>query len=247
MSTVVPFEGYTPSARTDGLPWLGARVWESATVDGTYAQIDAFAFATDPRVEPSGLDVDPENPRERSFTTAIALLPVGWYKVVFYDASNNLEPTDPVYHGGPILPGVQQVAHFLRARTMGAGGQLNVFTAFTDPTIDQVEDYIQSAAADVISTVGRDIPVQASDLARKVIEVSAAMLIELGSEDINEVRYDRLKTLYDERLARLFEAVVEYGGDVIDPIEEDGESAGALGTPLPLGIVTGRGSNKEWD
>jgi hypothetical protein len=103
----------------------------------------------------------------------------------------------------------------------------------------------------LVTSVGRAIPAQASDLARKVIEVGAALLIEVGSEDVNESRYDRLKTLYDERLRRLFEAVVEYGGDVINPIPEEDEGGGGtvtpLGTPYPIGLKTGWGFHRDWD
>jgi hypothetical protein len=248
MTYVVRFEDYTPSPRTDQ-PWTGINVYESASADGPFnVVLDTFAIADDSRMIPQGLDPDPSNPIARSFTTSYAALQFGWYVVEFFDPSSNIVRTDPVFHGGPITPSVSQVAQFLRARTMGAGGQLNTFTAFTDPNIDQVESYIQSAATDVVSKVGRVIPPEASDIARRVIEVNAAMLIEIGSEDINEARYDRLKTLYDERLARLFEAVVEYGGDVIDPIDEDEEGGGAaLGTPFPIGLKTGSGWNRDWD
>jgi hypothetical protein len=249
MPYVVTFNDYQPSSRTDAV-WIGARVLESAspTIAGT--EIDDFPFVNDARVVPVGLDVNPLNPASRTFSTNVATLATGWYTVVFYDAAGLEEPTEPLFKGGPVVPSVQQVAQFLRARTMGAGGQLNTFTTTTDPNIDQVESYVQSATADVVSHVGRSIPAQASDLARKVIEVGTAMLIELGSEDVNETRYDRLKTLYDERFQRLFEAVVEYGGDVIDPIPEPGQPGSqVLGTPLPLGLKPAQGWTDDlvWD
>lgn len=248
MPYVVSFNDYVPSSRTD-VPWIGAKIRESATPNQMGDIIDNFAFASDPRVVPAGLDLSPSLPASRSFTTTSGTLVTGWYTVVFYDAAGVEEPTEPLFKGGPITPSVQQIASFLRARTMGAGGQLGTFTALTDPNIDQVEGYIQSAAADLVTSVGRVIPAQASDLARKVLEVGTAILIEVGSEDINEARYDRLKTLYDERLQRLFAAVVEYGGDVIDPIPtgEDGEVITPTGTPYPLGLKTGRGIPREWD
>lgn len=238
MTYVITFNDYQPSPRTDAV-WTGARVYESSSPTLAGTEIDNFAFASDARVTPLGLDVNSLNPAQRTFTTTAGTLLTGWYTVVFYDAAGLQEPTEPLFKGGPITPTVQQVAQFLRARTMGAGGQLNTFTSTTNPNVDQVEAYIQSATADIVSHVGRAIPAQASDLARKVIEVGTAMLIELGSEDVNETRYDRLKALYDERLQRLFEAVVEYGGDVIDPIPVDQGGILVLGTPLPLGLNTG--------
>ncbi|HWT23176.1 MAG TPA: hypothetical protein VN213_06690 [Solirubrobacteraceae bacterium] len=230
MAYVVPLEGYQPSARDDDLPWVGARVYEAADAAGPFTSlIDTFEFATDTRVTPTGLDPDPAAPRERAFTTAAATLPAGWYLVVFFDAAGSTEPTSPVFHGGPVVPSSRQVARFIRARTLVNGAEVGDFTTATNPTADQVEEYVQNAAGDVIAEVGRVIPAGAQDLARYVIAIGAALLIEANSEEINEARYDRLKALYDERLARLNAAVedVEAGG-------EPGSEAGA--GVLPLGL-----------
>lgn len=164
----------------------------------------------------------------------------------YHDAAGLQEPTDPVYRGGPITPSTRQVAQFIRARTIVNGGEQGYFDAATSPTDDQVESYIQTATADVISTVGRIIPASAQDIARQVIAIGTAMVIEVGSEDVNEARYDRLATMYELRLARLLAAVVDAGGAVVDPLPTD-PSAVFSGPPYPLGLITGRGNGRDWD
>lgn len=214
MSYVVTFTDYTPGPRDDAQPWTSARIEEAGTAGGPWALIDTVTL--------SPVDTDPANPAARSFTTHNATLPAGWYRIVWLDDVAREQPTAPEFNGGAVTPSVQQVASFLRARTIGdGGGQTGTFLNATDPggptdpTRDQVGDYIAEAAGDVIAEVGRVIPAGAQDLFRRVVTIGAALLVEVNSEQVNEARYDRLKTLYDERLARLNEAVqeVDAGGD----------------------------------
>lgn len=86
--TVVTFLDYVPLEREDSLPWTQARIDEGTSSDGPWTTIDTITL--DP-VEP-----DPANPLPRSFTTALATLASGWYRVVFLDAAGDEEFTDPV-------------------------------------------------------------------------------------------------------------------------------------------------------
>lgn len=202
MPNFARFADYQPSPRDDQ-PWLGLRLLESTTPNGAGAQIDQYQFASDGRVTPSGLDTDPRNPQARSFTTSNAALTTGWYTVVFYDGDGLEEPTEPIFKGGPVTPSVHQVAQLLRARTIVNGGEVGTFTTHTSPTAEQVEAYTQTAVAEVVATIGRVVPPGVQDLVRQATAIGTAMLIEVGSEDVNEVRFDRLKTMYDERMTHL--------------------------------------------
>jgi hypothetical protein len=94
---VVSLDDNTPGARFDAIPWDRARIEESATRDGLYATIDTIDLATGPGVDPTGLDADPREPATRDITTSLAVLPAGWYRVVWLDANDNEQLTSPVY------------------------------------------------------------------------------------------------------------------------------------------------------
>lgn len=91
MGVVVTFEDYTPSPRYDSLPWTEVRIEEAADQDGPWTQIDVIAL--------SPVDLDPENPQARSFTTQEGTGESLWYRVVFADADGDtLQPTEPVHN-----------------------------------------------------------------------------------------------------------------------------------------------------
>lgn len=257
MAYVVRLTDFQPSARDDA-PWIGADMYESLTADGFGAKIDEFDFATNPRVRPAGVDVDPDtlspdtpgtwtNPFPRSFTTSAATLPAAWYWLSFYDAAGQEEPTEPIFKGGVVAPSTRQVAQLLRGRTIAMGGPLGEFTPTTDPTIDEAEAAVQTATADVIAATGRMIPTEANDVARQVIAIGAAMVIEVGSEEVNEARFDRLQAMYDARLGRLIASVIDAGGTPPIPVDPT-DPATILQPPEPLGIISGtRRDVREWD
>lgn len=203
MSYVVSLENYRPGQRYDGLPWTGARIEESATRDGVFVPIETNAF-TDP-------DPDPQNPRTRDFTTALAVLPAGWYRVVFTRGAE-AQAAPPVYFPNPgARPTVQGVATLLRARTKDKTTEVGTFTADTRPTATQVETLIDQAVADVQMRTGAMIPEDLEGAARHVTAIRAAMLIESSylpeqTSGDNTV-YLNFRFQYAEQIARLVQAV----------------------------------------
>lgn len=88
---IVSFRDFEPPPRYDGLPWTQVQIRESATLAGTYALLETQTLTP--------VDHDPENPIERNFTTKLATLTNGWYKIVFVDAAALQQPTEPIYNG----------------------------------------------------------------------------------------------------------------------------------------------------
>lgn len=85
---VVSLVGFRPSARFDATPWTQARIEEAATATDTFAPLETVTL--------SPVDPDPEHPLTRDFTTGLATLASGWYRVVFIDASGHEETSGPV-------------------------------------------------------------------------------------------------------------------------------------------------------
>lgn len=110
-------------------------------------------------------------------------------------------------------PTVRDVGALLRSRTRDTNGnELGTFTRDTRPTDTQVVELIDMAAADLVDAVGTDdLPVRFRESASRVVTIGAALEVELTyfPEQVASERspYDRLKALYDERLARLVTAV----------------------------------------
>ena len=94
MTQVVSFEGFTPAARYDGIPWATAHVEEAAYPSGPWALIDTLALAP--------VDADPANPGARDLTTALASDTDGlWYRLTFYDAfGQHGQPSTPIQNAG---------------------------------------------------------------------------------------------------------------------------------------------------
>lgn len=104
------------------------------------------------------------------------------------------------------------VARVIPARTRAGGGLLGSFTDDTNPTADQVEQYIEDAATDIEMEVGEELDDDIHDLVRRVIALDAAKRIELGAEDFDQERYDRL----DRELTAQFKRLVEAAQDADD-------------------------------
>lgn len=89
MPEVITFVNFRPPVRADSLPWTEARIWESATEEGTYVQIDVLAL--------SPLDADPLTPAYRTLTTELGTAEDYWYQIEWADADGDTSvPTVPV-------------------------------------------------------------------------------------------------------------------------------------------------------
>lgn len=227
---VVTLLDFTPPARVDQT-WTTVRILESASSQGPWTLIDTFTL--DP------VDTNPADPQSRDFTTTNATLPAGWYQVVFVDAAGNEQPVTPVQviAESPFVPSVDDVARLIPVFTMADGGQLGYFTddGRTNPSASRVAQLIEDAAQLVFARVGVDLPAGLEALVRPVIEIGAALLVILGAEQVNQDRYDRLKTLYDERLAALVDAVqdADAGGDP-GGVDDRGTPLGSFPVVVPL-------------
>lgn len=225
------FDGFTPSARSGGAPWTQVRVEESADKTGPWT-LYAHGILTP-------VDTDPSEPLTRSFTAPGATIAAGWNRVLFLDAAGNTEPTRPLYVGATWKPGSKDVARILRARLYAQGGRILDFldeddeNGPTDPTRNEVLELIDDAASDIQSKVGLVLAPGAGTIAQHVTAIGAALLIEVGSVDFDQERYDRLLALYDTRLAQLLDAAQDEatGGDVGD----SDDRVTALGSFPPAG------------
>lgn len=88
MTFVVSLAGFTPGPRYNNTPWTQGRIEESSTQTGMFVPIEV--------IELDPLDTDPENPVARNFTTSLATLEFGWYRVVFIDAFGGEQASDAV-------------------------------------------------------------------------------------------------------------------------------------------------------
>jgi hypothetical protein len=131
MATVVTFLDYTPPERADSVPWTQVEIYESATVDGSYALIDTLTLVPDP---------DPMVPAARDFTTILGTGEDLWYKVRFLDASaGTSEYSDPV----------QNVSEDFEATPYATVEELARWLNIRNPTADQeaIMERVLSAAA----------------------------------------------------------------------------------------------------
>lgn len=214
---IISFFDYVPERRFDNVPWTTIKVEEAPSQDGPWNQIDEFAIAE--------VDPDPSHPSARSWTTTGTTLDEGWYRVKFIDAQGNNIVTEPIQNIPPdpveYLPSLSEVGLVSLGRTKDDVGNIQgTFNSLTTPDDETVQRLILSAGDDVRRHIGRDIPDDLIDDARKVVAVRTAMLIELSvySSEVATDRspYANLKQLYEELIADL-ESSVE--------AEEAGQSA----------------------
>jgi hypothetical protein len=213
--TVVTLNEYRPLPRADHVAWISARIQEAPTSDGPWTLIDTVALAP--------VDTDPEHPLLRSFTSDAATLDEGWYRVIFADATGATSPpTSPVPNVPRQManrPTVRRVAAILRVRPKTAGGTtLDTFTEDTNPTAEQVEQYIDEALGEVMAQTGTTIPEELADFVAGTVAVRAAQFVELGYPEVlgtARTSFTELETIYKDRLPWLLEAIQEaQEGDV---------------------------------
>lgn len=128
-------------------------------------------------------------------------------------------------------PTTKEVGARLRARlTTQYGGELEDFDDTTRPTGDQVEDLILQEVDTLGDVIGFNLDPRFWPAARRLVVIGTAMAVELGyyPEQVATGRspYDRLKELYDDRLAAL-KTAVENGGS--------GGDDNAMGAMSPAG------------
>lgn len=82
MTYVRSFDDFTPPARFDGVAFTTALIQEAPDVagsPGTFSTIDTKTL--------SPVDADPARPATRDFTTSLATLAIGWYRIIWRDAA----------------------------------------------------------------------------------------------------------------------------------------------------------------
>lgn len=132
--SVISLNDYRPAERHDGVPWNRARIEGAATKTGPWSTIETKTL--------SPVDSDPTDPAVRSFTTTLAGAQT-WLRIVWLDASNNEDLTQPV----PRVPTAFASAGDVEVRL---GREL---TEEEEAIAEQVVDAVTGLIAD---SVGRD-------------------------------------------------------------------------------------------
>lgn len=212
MTFVIPFRGYRPSPRSDGIKWINAHAQEAAPG----AQNEPGAFATVESI-PIPDYPDPTNPPVLNLTTDLGTLRPGWYRLRFTDTGTGEEFTAPRWWGAEgYRPSTRQVALHIKNRTVD---DLNNFIGdFTDETVvtgDEVEELIVKAEQRILRRLDVDsnevIPTESHQAISEVIALYAAMLVELTKfgEQIqaNRSPYIHLRDLFIDQMKELLEDV----------------------------------------
>jgi hypothetical protein len=179
-------------------PWTKARIEESADSDGPWVTIQP-AFTLTPAAS------DPANPPTYGFTTTLATLPAGWYRVVWIDDAANEQTTAAVHNDGTaseaqIRPALEDVANLIAAYTTSMGNELGTFTADTRPTDTEVDALIDVAVSDLHSRINVPIPGDKAAEARNLVALQTATLIQTSrfpdNLDTDRSAYSQYSTMY---------------------------------------------------
>lgn len=117
-----------------------------------------------------------------------------------------------------ITPALTDVGAILRARTRSdsTGAELGTFNTTTRPTGSEVTDFIAHAEAEVslrLPTDLEDLADRQAGMAKRVVALRAAMLVELSYDpdrtDGQDSAYQRLSDLFDAGMSALEQALVE--------------------------------------
>lgn len=237
MPQVVTFTNYIPTPRYDGLPWARVRIDESISASGPWATIDTIDLVP--------LDADPAAPMARNFTTELATLDQGWYRVTFLDETGDTaQPTQAVHNievtPAAYWPTVDQVAAIIRTRTKDTNGnEIGTFNNSTRPTGDQVQLLMGFVSAELYLCVGDWLPVFLLPFAQSVIAIRTAMWVELTyfPEQINEDSsvYEALERLYTTMSSTLCEQSMNYRPeDITDASQQSPGFYFGDGFPTPF-------------
>lgn len=210
------FEGTTPPARFDAIPWTRLLVDQSPVDEIAWTQIDDQAIAIDPT---------PATPDPVEYTVTTATLERAFFAVRF-----DVVPSNPSTRSPPVLspapayrPTVDQVAAILRARTRGIAsrdatiaGEQGTFTATTRPTAKQVQELIDVAVGELAGMMGGRTPctMRLESSASAAAAYRAAQLVEVSyypeqtatSEDATA--FKALATLWKDASKSVSDAVI---------------------------------------
>lgn len=206
---VVSFIDFQPIPRFDGIPWTHVKIEEGPASVGPWTQIADITFVP--------VDPDPANPLVRNFTTEMATLDAGWYKITFIDATgDSQQPVVPIYNdletARSFTPTVSEVGALLRARTKdNLGNELGTFTGATRPTNSEALELINQAADDVLAGIDDDVPFGAQRYVRDAIRLQAAMRVELSyfpeMVGSNRSAYEQYQQMYEASMKNIEKAV----------------------------------------
>jgi hypothetical protein len=244
--TVVRMEDFRPPPRDDA-PWTVMQIEESTDGVTSMGMIESKLLATDPGINPQGLDNDPRHPVARDWTTTLATLPpgIGYYRVRFQDGTGNLsEYSDWVKSGLEAwVPALREVAVHIRNRTVErATNQFRgTFTDKTRPTEEEAWEAITIALDDIEADTGRldrtGISAVSWRAVRSLAALRAAMIIERSyfSEQIgsNKSPYPGLERDWERRLPKVVDAVAEDIAGEVEPTPDDSVAVGGGGTTGP--------------
>lgn len=251
MPYVVTLDDFRPPPRADGIAFDRARIEEGPSGDGPWTALEVKALVP--------LDLDPAAPASRDFTTNLALLSSGWYRVVFLDPSDAEAPSDPVIASQPGVP-PPDIAE-VRARSPMLRVKYPAGSA--DPQVDADLRYVvQDAVALVESIACRklsgDLPADLVPFAFRAVTLKAEQLAIAGGAQLAEqtAAGRRLRSIsagpWSESYFAPGELVVKDGVPQVDPDPRLHEALWALmdeecreawlalvrGDQVPAGAVT---------
>lgn len=205
---IVTLKDFTPPERYDNHPWTTARVEESATASGPWASVQTFTL--------NPVDTEPSSPQSRSFTTELATVEDGYYRIVFIDGTGDESlPSDAVQFrtdlASQIRPTVRELGELMGARTYKLGKKLGFFNDETTPTAEQADSKIDVATQVVLTKVGTKVTESFYTLCRTAILFKAAALVEMSyypeqANDDNSA-YSLYEDQYNQLMATLVTAL----------------------------------------
>lgn len=248
MTYVISFKNYVPSSRSDGIKWTGGIVQQApdATDEpGTWSTIDTFVIADYP---------DPTVPPVINYSTHLATIAEGWFRLAFTDPGAGQEFTLPLWYStSSARPNTRDVAAYIKNRTVDSNNNfVGDFTDNTAVTKDEVEELIIKGEDRILRRLDLDpnepLPTESLPAIRDMISLYAAMLTELTkySEQVAVGRspYPHLKQLFDDQLPELVldvlgpQAVDTGGGTGI--LVGDGKAQYTFDDDYGLGLIDWR-------
>lgn len=233
MSYTRTFQDFGPPPRYDGDPYTQVVIAESESRGGPWATVETLS------ITPAE---NPAEPPLYSFTTDLAALEEGYYRLTWKDASGDVFVGSEFWVGAAPdwTPSIVDVAALLRARTKMLGGRQNVdgeagtFNDLTRPTGTEVERLITQAVRRVASQVTTEpCNENLKTDARYCAALFAAMLIEQSywPEQTNAVgsAFKNLESMFDKAILALENAVKANCGGGEEGEEELPGDAGPAG------------------